>query len=102
MTNKEAFKAEIAIDVSDKMLDYHLAIAGINGMAIFSVSDKSGLQIASLPLLQSLLSISSESEGGLSISYNIEGIKARIKALALKYNLATFLTQPAIRSKSVW
>lgn len=106
MTKKEAFKSAIGIDVSDNTLEFYLLEAGIDGTAVSIKGDLKPLELAAVPLLQSLLAISSESEGGLSVSYSIEGIKARIQAIAKKYNLNDVLSatviQPKIRVKNIW
>lgn len=106
MLKKEAFKKVIQVDVDDSTLDLALLEAGIDGTLEAIQGDLKSLELAAIPLLQSLMIIASESEGGYSVSYSLEGIKIRLLFLAKKHGLtgliATLGGQPKITTKRLW
>ncbi len=86
-TKKAAFLRIIQVGVDDDTLETFLTEAGIDGTATFQQGGLKELELAAIPLLQSLMPISSESEGGLSESRNLQGIKDRLIFLAKKHKL---------------
>lgn len=85
MTKREAFTAVVQIAVDDISLDASLINASINGSQEFSTGGFDELELAAIPLLQSLLPISSNSEGDFSQSTNKDAIKERLLFLLRKH-----------------
>lgn len=94
MTNKEAFRSVIQIaSVDDNTLDLGLIEAGIDASATFEAGKLKDLEIAAVPVLQSLMAITSNSEGGFSQSMNKDAINARLLFIAKKNGLTDLLSQ---------
>lgn len=87
LTQKEAFLRVIQAGIDDGTAELALTEAGISPAAQFVKGDLKALEIAAIPVLQSLLTVSSESEGSLSESRSREGIKDRLLFLAKKHGL---------------
>ncbi len=88
MTNKEVFASVIQIaSVDDVTLESGLIEAGINGSSEFVKGSLKDLELAAIPILQSLMPITSVSEGGFSQSTNGELVKQRLLFLARKLGL---------------
>ncbi|PPK98978.1 DUF6706 family protein [Parapedobacter indicus] len=86
-TKKVAFLGVVQVGVDNNTVDTFLTEAGIDGDDQFEQGGLKELEIAAIPLLQSLMAISSESEGGLSESRSLQGIKDRLLFLAKKHGL---------------
>lgn len=94
MTNKEAFRSVIQIaSVDDNTLDLGLIEAGIDGASTFEAGTLKDLELAAVPVLQSLMAITSNSEGGFSQSMNKDAINARLLFIAKKYGIKDLLGQ---------
>jgi len=107
MNLKEAFAQVIQVGMVDgQTLDMALTAAGLDAGATFTPEHLPLLEVAAIPVLQSLLAIGSQSEGGYSISLNPEGIRQRLLLLAAKHQVAGVLAQlnlgPVIQSRNVW
>lgn len=87
MTKKEAFIRVIQVGIDDKTAELGLIEAGINPADSFSQGGLSELELAAIPVLQSLMPITSESEGTQSVSRNLKGIEQRLLFLAKKHGL---------------
>ncbi|WP_293925457.1 DUF6706 family protein [Sphingobacterium sp. UBA6320] len=101
MTKKEAFLQVVQVgSVDDQAAEMFLLSAGLTDDDQF-VGDLNELELAAIPLLQSLLSVSSQSEGAASWSTNRDGIKDRLLFLARKHGLddvvSALLKQPQIK-----
>lgn len=107
MTNKEAFSVVIQIaSINDNTLALGLIEAGIEQDATFVKGDLAKLEIAAIPILQGLMSITALSEGGFSQSINKDAIKERLLFLAKKHGLDDVLNNlsdvPKIQSIDAW
>lgn len=85
MKKIEAFSTVVQIAVDDISLEAALINAGINGSDDFATGGFDELELAAIPLLQSLLPISSTSEGDFSQSTNKDAIKDRLLFLLRKH-----------------
>lgn len=87
MTKLEAFLQVVQVgSVDDQGAEMFLLSAGIIHDENFT-GDLKELEIAAIPLLQSLLSVSSTGEGAFSEGRSREGIKDRLLFLARKHGL---------------
>lgn len=87
MTKKEAFLQVVQVGtVEDEAAEVYLLSTGIIYDDVFN-GDLGELEKAAVPLLQSLLSVSSQSEGAASWSNSREGIKDRLLFLARKHGM---------------
>lgn len=101
MTKKEAFLQVIQVgSIDDQAAEMYLLSAGLIEDDQF-VGDLNELELAAIPLLQSLLSVSSTSEGAFSEGRSRDGIKDRLLLLARKHGLddvvSALLKQPQIK-----
>lgn len=87
MTKKEAFIRVVQVGIDDETAEMAMIEAGINPATEFAEGGLKELEIAAIPVLQSLMVISSESEGGQSESRNLKGIEQRLLFLAKKHGL---------------
>lgn len=87
MTKKEAFIRVIQVGIDSKTAEMALIEAGILPDEDFAKGGLKELEIAAIPTLQSLMVISSESQGGQSESRNLKGIEQRLLFLAEKHEL---------------
>lgn len=85
MTKKEAFLEVVQVgSVSDQNAEMYLLSSAIDPELPFS-GDLDEIELAAISCLQSLLVISSESEGSWSQSRSKDGIKDRLLFLARKH-----------------
>lgn len=101
MTKKEAFINVVQVGtVDDGTAEMYLLAKGIIHDDEFT-GDLDELELAAIPCIQSLLSVSSQSEGAASWSTSRDGIKDRLLFLARKHGLddvvSTLLKQPQIK-----
>lgn len=101
MTKKEAFLRVIQDgSLEDEDAEMHLLASGIDADAEFT-GDLNELEIAAISCLQSLLGVSSESEGAWSQSRSKDGLKDRLLFLARKHKkdniVKDILSIPTIR-----
>ncbi len=87
MTKKEAFIRVVQVGIDNKTAEMALIEAGISPEDNFATGGMEELEIAAIPVLQSLMVISSESEGGQSESRNLKGIEQRLLFIAEKHGL---------------
>lgn len=87
MTKKEAFIRVVQVGIDSQTAEMALIEAGISPEDNFAQGGLKELEIAAIPVLQSLMVISSESEGGQSESRNLKGIEQRLLFLAEKHGL---------------
>lgn len=101
MTNKEAIIASLQITgYSDSAIEKALLDSGLNGGDSYETINAKSIDLAAIDVLQGMLSVSSVSEGGYSVSYSTAGIKARLEYLSAKNGLLGAV--PTVTSKSVW
>lgn len=105
MTQREAFIRVVQVGIDNDTADLALIEAGIQPDAVFAQGDMKALEIAAVPVLQSLMVISSESQGSMSESRNLKGIEQRLLLIANKHGLIDILDslqpkfeQPRIRA----
>src|SRR5690606_3761812 len=86
MTKKEALFSSINYgDLSDQALELALISAGIDGDAQFTKEDVKSIELASIPVLESLMTTLSERESQFTVTRSIDGIKQRLLLLAGRY-----------------
>lgn len=102
MTIKEAVNSFVGIEVPENTTSLEIINAGLDGDAIYTGS--LAIQVARVAsnVLSVMLSLASLKEGDLTISYDREGIKARLLFLAKKYGFEDIVDEgkPVIRDKS--
>lgn len=83
MTNLEAVKADISpYTVDSSAIEKVLIDLDITSGTVYTNSLKSDIAKASVKVLTGLLALASESEGGFSTSFNIEGLRTKIASIA--------------------
>lgn len=104
MTKKEALIAVIQVSVPDVTVEKALIDAGIDGSESYSSSSEKDIDLCAVKILQGLQSVPNISEGGMSITYNLAGIRSVLLSLATKHSLTQILSEykPSITGKSVW
>lgn len=112
MNTREAFLRIIQVGTVDDMTaDLALMSAKVSPDTVVTAENytelEPKLELAAIPVLQSLLSVSSTSEGGFSISTNLNGIKERLLFLATKHGLTDIVSQlkpsvPIIKARNLW
>jgi len=101
MTNKEATIAALQITgYSDSAIEKALLDNGLNGDLTYDPSNAKGIDLIAIEVLQGMLAVASVSEGGLSVSYSVSGIKARIDYLKGKNGIP--LDGPTVNVANVW
>lgn len=91
MTKKEAFIRVVQVGIDDKTAEMAMIEAGISPEDNFAAGGLKELEIAAIPVLQSLMVISSESEGSQSESRNLKGIEQRLLFIAEKHGLTEII-----------
>jgi hypothetical protein len=112
MNTREAFLRIIQVGtVDDVTADLALMSAKVSPDTVVTADNyvalEPKLEQAAIPVLQSLLSVSSTSEGGFSISTNKDGIKERLLFLATKHGLTEIIEHfkpsvPVIKARNLW
>jgi len=102
-TKKEALFTSIGYgDLSDDALEIALTSAGLDGSEPFTKDDVKDIEIASIPVLESLLGITSERESQFTVTRSYEGLKMRLLLLAGRYGrkdiIDAFSSVPKISS----
>lgn len=101
MTNTEAIIATLQIaGYSDSAIQKALLDSNINGDGLYDGSNAKDIDLIAIEILQGMLSVASVTEGGYSVSYSLNGIKARLDFLNGKYGLET--GKPSISAPKVW
>jgi len=93
MTVKEALFSviEIKFNLSDGEVNKALIDRDLNGDDMYSKEQSVRIDLAAVDVLLTLFGLSSFSEGDMSISYDREGLKARLLFLAKKHGLTSVL-----------
>jgi hypothetical protein len=105
MTKKEALQAVLTgISVMDATLEKALLDNELTGADTYTKDDVKTIDLCAIDVLQAVLSMQNVSEGGYSISTNVEAVKARLLYLANKHNISEVLDQykPTLRGVSRW
>jgi len=106
MTIRDAFLGVIQFEVSDEIVDMALIDADFTGSEVYTKADRQVLEIAAIDVLMSLLVTKEEREGQLTITRDIEGIKAYVLYLARKNGLEEIVDElsgvPKITSVKMW
>lgn len=104
MTKKEALVASLQVSVPDITLEKALLDNGITGSDLYTADAAKDIDLCAVQILQGLYAVPNISEGGMSISYNREGIRSALLYLAKKHSLSDILSQyqPTVTGKSVW
>lgn len=101
MTKKEAVIAALQITgYSDAAVEKALLDNAITGSGIYSSSDRGIIDTVAIEVLQGMLSVASISEGGMSVTYSIQGVKDRIAYLQVKNGIDP--GGPKVRRRDVW
>lgn len=101
MTNKEALIAEVLVEgVSDNTYEKALLDANLNGTQQYASVNDQAISLAAIAVLQAILPLASQTEGGYSITFSVSGIKARLAYLQDKTGTST--GAPTIRGVSAW
>lgn len=107
MTNFEAISAEIyPYDVDENLISKSCIDQGVNGDTEYDLSQKIGVAKAVIAVLRRLVVLSSEGNGGYSLSYDTEELRKRIFDVASENGLADiaeeFNSKPTISTYSGW
>ena len=104
MTKKEALVAVLQISVPDLTLEKTMIDNAITGADAYSVADEKGIDLCAVVILQGLMSVPNITEGGMSVTYDRNGLHSRLLSLAKKHDLTDILNQykPTVTGKSVW
>lgn len=104
MTKEEAFLNVVQVgSVDESTAQLYLLASNINGSDEYT-GDLAELEKCAIPCLQSLLTVTSQSEGAWSEGRNVEGIKQRLLLLARKYGNKEILAEliPTIKRLRKW
>ncbi|TDQ79582.1 DUF6706 family protein [Sphingobacterium yanglingense] len=106
MTKKEAFINVVQVGtVDDSTAEMYLLSKGIVPDDSFT-GDLDELELAAIPCIQSLITVSSQSEGSASWSMDREGIKQRLLFLARKHGLDDVVNaidaKPIVKAYNNW
>jgi hypothetical protein len=102
MTNKEAVIAALQIiGYSESAIDKALIDLEVTSDTVYSKENTKSIDLVAIEVLQGMLSVSDVKEGGYSVSYSIDGVKARIAYLQDRNGL-TSTSKPTVRSRNVW
>lgn len=94
MNIKEALIAAIALpDLDDNELEKALTDNDLSADSTYQKTDKQKVDIAAISVLRSRLHIAGTSEGSLSMSYSVQGLKDRIISLATENGLTQLVAQ---------
>jgi hypothetical protein len=104
MTKKEALVATLQVSVPDISLEKAMIDQAITGTDVYASTDEKDIDLCAIKILQGLLAVPNISEGGMSISYDREGIQAVLLLLAKKHSISEVVNQykPSVTGKSVW
>lgn len=93
MTNYEAAKADLLQYTASKAsIQKRMFDAGMDPGEKYSIANKQSVAKVVIGILRGLLSLSSESEGGFSQSYNRKGLEDYIKSYANENDLAELVS----------
>jgi hypothetical protein len=104
MTKKEALIAILQVSVPEITVEKAMIDQGITGSESYSLSSEKDIDLCAVKILQWLQSVPNISEGGMSITHNLEGIKSVLLSLAKKHSLTEILSEfkPSVTGKSLW
>lgn len=107
MKNFEAISAEIyPYDVDENLIRKACIDQGVNGDTEYDLTQKIGVAKAVISVLQRLIVLSSESNGGYSLSYDTAELRKRIFDVASENGLSDiakeFDTEPIISTYKEW
>ena len=101
MTNYEAISARLyPYDVDDNLIAVACMDAGLGQEDEYSAEAKKPVSKAAIDVLRQLVVLTSESNGGYSLGYDVDGLRRRIHALAKENGFADiaeeFNPQPTV------
>lgn len=100
MTNFDAISASLYPYDVDLFLKEKACIdEGIKAQEDYKVADKISVAKAAIAILRNLIVLTSESNGGYSLSYNTDGLKERIFNLAKENGLTDIAEEFDTRSR---
>lgn len=102
MTNLEAISALLyPYDVEPNLLLKTCIDGGIATDGEYSVEMRETIGKAAITILQQLIVLSSESDSGYSLSYNVDKLEKRIYALAKEYGFEEIAEEYSTKSKLI-
>lgn len=101
MTIKEAIIAEITpYTVPDNLIEKVCTDNLLTSTDTYLVTVKTSVARCAIAVLQALISLTSDSEGGFSQGYDVKALERRISAIASDNRITNVGTQPKIRNAS--
>lgn len=101
MNNKEALQAAIEpYEASELSLTKALEDAGLDEGANYT--DEKSVDIAAINILQKMLSLAGEEEGGFGKSYSVDGVKRLLLILCGKHGIAVPGIGGTIKALDLW
>lgn len=100
MTNADAITALLyPYDVETTLIEKVCIDEGISSQGEYDKIAGGNIAKATIAVLQQLMVLASESNGGYSLSYNIEGLKERIYLLAKQYEYTEIAEEYITKSR---
>lgn len=100
MTNAEAISALLyPYDVDTTLIEKACIDEGISAQGVYDKDAGGSIAKAAIAVLKQLLVLVSESNGGYSLSYNIEGLKERIYSLSKQYGYTEIAEEYITKSR---
>ena len=100
MTNLEAISASLyPYDVDQFLKEKACIDEGIDAQADYTATDKISVAKAAIAIMQNLIVLMNESDGGYSLSYNTDGLKEHIFYLAKENGLTDIAEEFDTRSR---
>lgn len=89
MTNYEAISAKLyPYSVDDHLIEVSCIDNGLGCDGAYSPDQKTEVARTVISILRNLIALSGESNGGYSLSYDVDGLKARICQIAKENGFA--------------
>lgn len=99
MTNFEAISASLyPYDVDDDLIEKSCIDESVDSGIDYGLSQKIGVAKVLISILRNLIVLSSESNGGYGLSYNVDNLKERIYAVATDNGLTDIAEEFNVKS----
>jgi hypothetical protein len=102
MTNKEALIAALQLTADDSTLEKALIDQEVTGSDTYVKDNATAIDQCAIEVLQGILSTPDVSEGGYSVKYDRDAVKARLSYLLDKNGLSNSLTPKVKDASNRW
>jgi hypothetical protein len=103
LTIQEAIEAPFNFELPENLVERTMINHSLDGLGTYASSDEKGVDLAVADLCSQLITLSSESEGGLSMTYDVNRLNRLRSTILRKWDMENEnYSIGGVNSRSVW